>query len=828
MTVPEGVVEIGDYAFSGCTGIATYSLPSTLQAIDNYVFYGNTGLVRLSIPGNVTTIGKRCFDVCSNLAILSFDDGTANLKVDDTVKEWDYTRYEAYLYWHNAFQSCPLRRIYIGRNIYGTDFHSRATLKRVTFGDDVTYLADSLFKSCSALTGVSLPKKLKTIRTHVFAQCSGLTSMTFPKSVESIGRNSFDDCTSITSVTFEDGNTTCYANGFFYDSPLQSIYVGRNLQYDGQYLHSKAFYSPFYNIKTLVDVTFSQSGNVTKVYRDLLRGCSSVTGMVLPHSLLTIGERAFSEMSRLKNIIVYDSVRAIGYNCFANDTALVAAKLSDNLPSLEAGLFYNCNKLNDFVIPQSVSAVKDSVFEQCSSLSTITFPVTVNKIGNNVFNKCTLLKEVSFNNGTNALTVGYNKKETKGLFRDCPVNTLYLGRNLVYGNSEEYSPFAYITSLDSLTLGSQLTSIGKYAFIGCTSIPKIFMPDNITSVGIAAFKGCASLDDLTLSNKLVSVGEQSFMDCTLLEKVSIPATLDALSSETFAGCSLLKDVDLGNNLNTIGLGVFKNCTSLKYITIPTSVYGFGVESFMRCTALRYIDVAEGIKSIGKNAFNGCTSLEGVKLSKNLVSIGDGVFTDCINLMYIFSWNDIPPGGLANFPDTVENNAMLYVPKESIEDYKDSPTWEKFFHMSAISDDIKMPQQISLTLSNKSWATDSTATVGDSCVFVLSAPTSLPVSYSVTEGADIVEAIVTGGQLYVKVLKPGRFTIVASVAGNEIYNSASAEISITVSKTTGVNAITNCDKQEDGCWYSLQGVRLEEMPKSAGIYIHKGKKIIIRR
>lgn len=826
MTVPEGIVEIGDYAFSGCTGITSYSLPSTLQTIGNYVFYENSGLVRLNIPGNVTTIGKRCFVDCPSLAILSFDDGTTNLKVDDDVQN-TYNSYYGWSYRHDAFQDCPLRRVHIGRDIYGTDFHNRTTLKRVTFGDDVTYLADSLFKGCSALTSVSLPKKLKTIRTHVFAQCSSLTSINFPGSVENIGRNSFDDCTSITSVTFEDGNTSCSANGFFYDSPLQSIYVGRNLQYGSLNMHSKDYYSPFHNIKTLVDVTFSQSGNVTMVYRDLLRGCSSVTAMALPHSLQTIGERAFSEMSRLKDIVVYDSVTMIGYNCFANDTAMSTARLSDNLTTMEAGLFYNCSKLDGFAIPKSVTAVKDSVFEQCASLSSITFPVAVSQVGNNVFNKCSSLKEVYFDDGSNALTIGYNKKDKKGLFRDSPVNTLYLGRNLIYDDGEEYSPFAYITSLDSLTLGTQLTSVGKYAFTGCTSIPRVFMPDNITSVGLAAFKDCASLSGLTLSGKLVSVGEQSFMNCTLLENVSIPATLDALSSETFAGCSLLKDVDLGSNLNTIGPGAFENCTSLQYITIPKSVYGFGVESFKGCTALRYMDITEGIKSIGKNAFNGCTSLEGVKLSKSLVSIGDGAFTDCNNLMYIFSWNDLPPEGLANFPDTVEKNAMLYVPEDAIEDYKDSPTWENFFHMSAISSDIKMPQTIALNLSNVKWSTDSIAEVGDSCVIELVSSASLPVSYAVTEGSDIVEATTTDGKLYVKVLKAGRFTITASASGNDIYYSATQSISISVNEPTAIQVVKTKNTTEDGYWYTLQGIRLSKRPTASGVYIYNGKKVIVK-
>lgn len=670
MTIPEGVTRIKNFAFYNCTGIATYSLPSTLDSIDSYVFCNDSALVRLTIPGNVSSIYSDCFGGCTHLSYLTFQDGDNGIVV------------------RSSFTDCPLTRLYLGRNLFESDFRNQTKLRRVTFSEKVSYFNNYLFYGCTAITSLNLPDSLATVGAYAFAGCTGLTELSFPGVIESIGQQCFNDCSRLASVTFEDGNGTCAENGFFWSSPLQKVYIGKNLTYDTQTFQpgqsDTQWYSPFYNAKTLADVSFSQSGTVTSLHNHLLDGCSSVMELSLPQSLVTIGSYAFNAMSRLQSIKVYDNVTTIGEYCFANDTCLVSATLSENITELASHLFYNCAVLDNFTIPSNVVKVDESAFESCNALSSIAFSENVTDIENNAFADCASLKNITFADGTGALNIGYlgaSKDDARGMFRDSPVETLYLGRNLIYsGDGIQYSPFAYATTLNSLTLGTKLTNIAKYAFEGCTALPKVSMPDNITSVGQEAFKGDTSLGNLSLSNNLASVGEQSFMNCKSLAKVVLPASLDALSSKTFAGCSVLTDVDLGNTLNTIGPSAFQDCKSLENIEIPKSVYGFGVEAFSGCTALKSINLTEGIKSIGKLSFSGCTALASVVMSANLVSIGDEAFTGCTSLMNIHSFAEIPPEGLANFPDTVKNYATLHVPEGSLEDYKDSPTWEDFFHI----------------------------------------------------------------------------------------------------------------------------------------------------
>lgn len=561
------------------------------------------------------------------------------------------------------------------------------------------------FENCSSLTDVIFPDTLViaqrnqlALRNGVFSSCSSLAHITFPGTLGSLGSDAFDKCVALKQVKFMDGVAKVWVGEknpystyypLFYDCPLQSVYIGKNITYDKHEI--RRYFSPFQNKATLSSVTFSQSGTVTYLHHNLLNGCSSVPALRLPESLESIGDSTLANMSLLPSIVVPNKVTSICSYCFANDTVLASAKLSDNISVMNEGLFDHCVRLDNLVVPEKVTTIYDKVFYACRSLSAITIPAATTKITNDVFNGCVSLANVKLNDGTKNLELGMNDPKLlkeRGMFRDCPVRQLYLGRLVTYDtSSDQVSPFAHITAMKQLTVGPNVGIIGKYAFTGCSELPKVYLPDNITSVGLAAFRDCAALDTLRLSDKLVSVGEQSFMNCTTLKNVILPASLDALSDQTFAGCTSLVNVDLGKTLNTIGPSAFAGCKSLRTIDIPESVYGFGVGSFSNCTALDHITLPKGIKSIGSKSFQNDTALQWVSLSEKATSIGDQAFDGCTGLKYIKSYNSMPPEGLAGFPETVQNNATVFAPEEAIEDYQLSPTWENFKNFHAISEDV---------------------------------------------------------------------------------------------------------------------------------------------
>ena len=140
-----------------------------------------------------------------------------------------------------------------------------------------------------------------------------------------------------------------------------------------------------------------------------------------------------------------------------------------------------------------VKTIGAGAFDECTKLKTLTIPASVTSIGNFAFNGCTGLSVLRLEDGEETLTLGYNKYdddsyrgwEGRGLFRDCPLESLYLGRNIEYADYNDksseapchyygYSAFANISTLTTVNVnvptGLNSFTIGKYAFKGCTGI----------------------------------------------------------------------------------------------------------------------------------------------------------------------------------------------------------------------------------------------------------------------------------------------------------------------------------------------------------------------
>ena len=150
--------------------------------------------------------------------------------------------------------------------------------------------------------------------------------------------------------------------------------------------------------------------------------------------------------------------------------------------SIEYEAFYACSDLTSVVIGNSVTTIRNYAFNNCSSLESVTIGNSVTSIGNREFNLCTSLKDLRIEDGKGTLSLGYNYQNDngvgEGLFYDCPLETLYLGRNLSYNTYHTnynygYSPFYEKTTLTSVTIGNSVTSIEDHAFRGCTGLTSI-------------------------------------------------------------------------------------------------------------------------------------------------------------------------------------------------------------------------------------------------------------------------------------------------------------------------------------------------------------------
>ena len=578
----------------------------------------------VSIPNSVSLIDSKAFNGCTSLTSLIVEDGEATLQMG-----YNYSKY-GQLKGKGLFYDCPLETLYLGRTLsyetgqsYGfSPFYGKESLKEVTISNSVTSIEKNIFRSCSTLTSVEIPNSVTSIGNTVFSGCKALTNIII-KDGESTLSVGYDDTAIINS-------TGC---GLFYDCPLETLYLGRTLSYETGQSYG---FSPFYGKESLKEVTIGNS--VTKIGDYAFYGCSGLTGsLTIPNSVTSIGNYSFNGCKAIASLIIEDGETplSLGYKGTGQglfyDCQLETLHLGRNLSYYSYkdygySPFYEKKSLKEVTIGNSVTSIGGSAFSGCSGLTSVEIPNSVTSIGNCAFNGCNALTNLIIEDCETTLSLGYNDTG-KGLFYDCPLETLHLGRNLSYetGKDYGYSPFYGKSSLKELTIGNTVTSIGERAFNGCSGLSgSLTIPTSVTSIGQYVFDGCSGLTSVEFSNSVTSIGGSAFNGCSGLKEVHI--------SDIDAWCK----IDFGSTTSNplfYAHSLFLNGNEVKEITIPNSV-----------------------TSIGNYAFYGCD-----------------------NIYQILSEAVTPPEiSDDSFSAEVYDNALVMIPSGTLKSYQSK--WSKFKHL----------------------------------------------------------------------------------------------------------------------------------------------------
>lgn len=175
-TVPDGIAEIGDQAFSGCFSLKAVQLPSSLRSIGAHAFDGCGALREITIPSGVTNIGVRAFWFCRKLESFSVEEGSRA-----------YSDVEGVLFNHDKTKliACP-------KTLTGT----------YVVPGGVIEIGENAFGECTSLEKIVLPEGLRGVDKYAFSSCYSLEEITFPGSVNRIGDDAFSCCGKLHSVTF--------------------------------------------------------------------------------------------------------------------------------------------------------------------------------------------------------------------------------------------------------------------------------------------------------------------------------------------------------------------------------------------------------------------------------------------------------------------------------------------------------------------------------------------------------------------------------------------------------------------------------------------------
>ena len=244
-------------------------------------------------------------------------------------------------------------------------------------------------------------------------------------------------------------------------------------------------------------------------------------------------------------------------------------------------------------------------------------------------------------------------------------STLVIAGTGKMANYNDYSSLVpwsdYKSYIKYVTLPDGLTSIGTYAFDGCSKMTSVTIPNSVTSIGDYAFKYCSSLTSITIGNSVTSIGDYAFYSCYSLTSITIPNSITSIGDQAFRECDGLTSVTIGNSVTSIGKQAFQSCSGLTSITIPNSVTSIGASAFVYCSGLTSITIGSGVTSIGNNAFLGCN-----------------------NIQEVTAYMPTPPTATRCGINSAA--ATLYVPAEYLEAYQNAVWWEDFAKIHAIGSD----------------------------------------------------------------------------------------------------------------------------------------------
>ncbi|MBQ4291115.1 MAG: leucine-rich repeat protein [Muribaculaceae bacterium] len=658
------VTAINQEAFLGCEGLSSLSIPNTVTLIGPCAFYGCSGLTSMTIPESVITIGYQAFFYCSGLetatigkSVKYFGDmafyGCSGLKsVVWNAKECGNVKYSS-----------------------GSPFYYCTSLTSVEFGNEVERIPAYLCYGLQEITSLTIPASVTEIGDRAFGRCpklesivvesanrkfdsrencnaiimrsmamlvAGCKSTVIPSSVSDIGSYAFEGCSGLESVTIPAAVVLIGEKAFEGCAGLKSVEwdIPNFPNFESQ------FKSPFFGLTGISAFSFGEG--VERIPSYLCYGLTKLADVNIPASVASIGFRAFGNCGGLTSIAVEpDNAK---YDSRGNCNAIVESATN--------ALVLGCANT---VIPNSVSELRAYAFDGSAPVS-MAIPPSISNIDKNAFVGCDNVAAVEWN------------VERYGDFTDAdsnPIRSLSGITAFSFGDNVAEIP-AYLcyglSGISSLQIPKSVTEIGAHAFGDCPGLAYIavakgnpkydsrdncnaivdsqsnklvvgcrnaFIPNSVTSVGSYAFEGCSGLASIDIHSSVTTIGEKAFVGCSGLKTVNwnVAGYADCQGPLTapFYGLDGITEFNFGDNVERIPAYLCYSLSGLTSIDIPDNVTEIAVSAFSNCQGMTSAKISDNVKKIGNLSFSRCPNLTDVVLGESVEEIGWSSFSECANL-----------------------------------------------------------------------------------------------------------------------------------------------------------------------------------------------------
>lgn len=562
--VLDTVETINAGAFNGCSSLETLTLKNVAK-IDssdtNRTFGGCMSLKKVSVTGVTTTDNTGKTTLSTTIGTSAFKDNKALKEINlDTIKTVSQEAFRgcgvaddgtdpATLTLNNvnaigalAFYGCGFKAVQIPRQltsvatgkINGVEYGPFAggKLETVSFGTLINTIPDNLcmnttslqkielqsvkaslrtigknaFKGCTSVEEVTIPKGILTVSNSAFEGCSGLTDVTI--AAKTINAKAFAECTNLKTVKMEEGVTTIQGMAFA-NTQISAVTIPSTLTTAGTTKEGTIEKGPFAGTMIATvhgqteDSTEAQEGatilpETKKIPDNLFLGCTSIIDVQIPETVTEIGQKAFKDASSVENVT------------FAVNTETGKVK---GVEKIGISAFDGCSSLQELVLPETVTEVLQGAFANEGALvkADMSRTASLKKWDKESFKGDTALAEVILP------TAGGITAIPDGAFAGC---TTLTGENL--------------------KIPKNIVTITANAFKE-SGLKKLYIPNQVTTIGASAFEACKNLEDVHISNNISIISQSTFKNCEKLEKIEIPVKVEKIGTNAFYG-SGLKDV----------------------------------------------------------------------------------------------------------------------------------------------------------------------------------------------------------------------------------------------------------------------------------------------
>lgn len=630
--------------------------------------FRNTRITEISLPCNVTELGDNVFEGCDKLAKLEYSAEIPLGRLFTTENPNDTSN------WYSAVQG-------------GVTYYLPNKLTTIVVTNTATAIADFAFQNATQITKVTLAtangdKPYTTeIGNYAFANTGSIEvnlgsveiigNAAFRNSgiatldnngvatveliaLKKLGVDAFNGTTRITFVDFSKALIDNVSARAFANSSIARVNLGRIKTISmSAFANSKlSVISDSESVETIMEKAFFNATeikaniinnnfiNVVDIGKEAFLGTdffNTASGLVV------IGKVLYSAKSEGGTIAPKPNVVSIAPEAF-KESQYVTLDLSgfSNLKYIESYAFAYNKKIVEVTLPASLSEIKDNAFKG-SSIKKINLSAcsNISRIWQYAFANCEALDTITFATFTSTNDMAVKLAINDYAFMGC-------------------------TSLPTITLPENLGTLDSYAFKGCTALttvnfvanakfitpemteggtdpaPEAYDPAGlVTTIGDGAFMGCTSLTTITLPYFIARIGNSAFENCTALATFTTmdgadnkTAALRTIGDRAFFGNTSLNNVDVNTtkSVNTIGVSAFENCEKLATINL-SGVTRFAEGVFRNAKALKSVTMSANASiSVGQEAFRNCVTLSDI--TARIAAVDDGAFRNCISLRAI--------------------------------------------------------------------------------------------------------------------------------------------------------------------------------------------------